>query len=74
MESSSSEEPAVCGTEACETRIRLSALGAASGDTVAMFARITNNNGTAFDNGQTLPEDEPLMPQSVSELYTVVVP
>jgi hypothetical protein len=60
--------PTVCAANtACETRIPLSTLGAPAAGTIAMFARLTNTDGTAFSN-QTLPEDDPAAPQTVSVL------
>jgi len=61
--------PTVCaGNTACETSIPLTTLGiVAPTGTIAMFARITNTNGTMASN-QTLPEDNPAAPQTVTAL------
>ncbi len=71
---SGAEAPAVCGTDACETRIPLTTLGAVAGATIAMFARINDGAGMAFNNAQCLPEDNPSDTTTVTAYYTVPVP
>jgi hypothetical protein len=68
-----SDAPAACGTSMCEASIPLTLLGASSGNTIALFVRIVNDDGTAYSN-QTLPEDDPSAPATVSELLELVVP
>jgi hypothetical protein len=71
--------PTVCATlpktgpALCETSIALSELGSASGDTIALVARITNSAGTDFSN-QTLPEDAPETPATASAYLEITVP
>jgi hypothetical protein len=60
--------PTACGTNACETRIPLSALGGA-GD-IRLFVRLCNPSGTYFAN-QNLPMDNSSSPQSVSTWLSV---
>jgi hypothetical protein len=64
--------PSSCGPTACEAGISLAALGA-HGDsgTVSMFVRLTNGVGDVFDNGQTLPEDDPNATLTVTEVLKV---
>lgn len=71
---SGADAPAVCGPDACETRIPLTTLGAVAGNTIAMFVRINDGAGMAFDNAQCLPEDNPSDTTTVTAYYTVDVP
>lgn len=71
---SGAEAPAVCGMDACETRIPLTTLGASPGNTIAMFVRINDGAGMAFNNAQCLPEDNPSDTTTVTAYYTVDVP
>lgn len=71
---SGDDAPAVCGTDACETRIPLATLGAVSGNTIAMFVRINDGTGMSFNNAQCLPEDNPSDTTTVTSYYTVDVP
>ena len=57
-----------CGTNACETRILLSALGG-SGD-IRLFVRLCDPSGAYFAN-QNLPMDNASNPQSVSTWLSV---
>ena len=69
------DAPFVCGADVCETSIPLSVLGAASGDTLAMFVRITNADGDAFGSAQRLPEDGTTADtQDVGMVHTVALP
>jgi hypothetical protein len=69
------DAPVACGASACETSIALSRLGATSGDQIAMFVRLTNAEGTAFDSRQRLPEDGmALDTQDVGMVHVVTVP
>ncbi len=68
------EAPAICLEEVCETSIPLSALGTEPGDTIAMFARLINDTGTAMMNRQTLPEDDPGVPNDVTMLLELEAP
>lgn len=65
--------PGVCSANACETRIPLATLGAVRGADVGVFVRITNAMGNDFSN-QTLPEDMPATPATVSRWLTLTVP
>jgi hypothetical protein len=63
------DAPLVCGADACETRIPLSRLGGEAPRTLALFARIARGDGGLTN--QTLPEDDPDAPATVSELLTI---
>ncbi len=65
--------PGVCSANACETRIPLASLGAASGDTIGVFVRLGNAMGNDFSN-QTLPQDVPATPMVVSRWLEISVP
>jgi len=67
------ETPSVCSATACETRIPLATLGAVSGASVGVFVRLGNAMGNDFSN-QTLPEDAPATPMTVSRWLEVAVP
>ena len=62
--------PTGCSASACETLVPLSSLGATPGGTLRLFVRITNAGGDDFAN-QTLPQDNPNDPSTVSQLWTV---
>lgn len=65
-----------CGASSCETFLPRSSLdfgGVTAPRTVAIFARITNHDGTASPN-QTLPTDDPAMPRVVGVLVELSEP
>ncbi len=66
----SAEAPTSCGATACETRIALATLGGSATGTIALFARLGNTDGTALSN-QTVPEDDPDAPGTVSVVLDV---
>lgn len=70
----SSEAPTTCGVNVCETHLPRAVLdmgaGASRPRTIAIFARITNGTGLMTSN-QTLPEDMPSMPYSVTRFLTL---
>jgi hypothetical protein len=69
------DAPVECGASACETSIALTRLGATSGDQIAMFVRLTNAMGNAFNSAQRLPmEGTTLDTQNVGMLHVVTVP
>jgi len=63
----------VCGMRACETEVRLSDLGVASGDEVGLFVRLVSATSAAFSN-MTLPADDGLQPETVSVYASFVAP
>jgi hypothetical protein len=70
----SGDAPTACGASLCETYLPRSILdmgaGASRPRTIAIFARITNGDGLMSSN-QTLPEDAPEMPYTVTRLLTL---
>lgn len=69
------DAPVACGATACETSIALSRIGASSGDQIAMFVRLTNAAGDAFNSAQRLPEDgTSLDTQNIGMVHVVTVP
>lgn len=69
------DAPVACGATACETSIALGRIGAVSGDQIAMFIRLTNAAGDAFDSAQRLPEDSSdANTRPVGMVHVVVVP
>lgn len=61
-----------CGATSCETFLPRSSLdlGVTGARTIAIFARITNHDGTVSPN-QTLPTDDPTMPRVVTQLVEI---
>ena len=63
--------PTACTASACEASITTSSLGPGPAPrTIALFARITQPDGTASPN-QTLPMDNASLPRIVSMLLTI---
>ena len=59
-----------CSATACEAAIPTSMLPGTAPRTIAMFARITNSDGSMSPN-QTLPMDAPATPRVVTVLMTI---
>ncbi len=63
----------VCGADACETSVALSALGVPAGAEIGLFVRLVSTSSTAFSN-QTLPRDDALAPEIISTYVSIPAP